>query len=259
MTVTCTLTAVPDIPLIQAGDDLAAIMISAIEQAGLRLHDRDVLVIAQKIVSKAENRYVKLAQVAPSKRAFELAPLVDKDPGLVEVILSESRAVVRYRPGVIVVEHRLGYVMANAGIDRSNIADGDGEQVLLLPLDPNASCVQLKQQLEAHFGVELAIIINDSVGRAWRNGTVGIALGAAGLPALHDLRGEKDLYGRDLQVTQVGYADEVAAAASLLMGQGAEGLPLVIASGLQWPTADDGSVYGDALHLIRRQQDDLFR
>lgn len=251
------LTAVAGIPLIRPGDDLAAVLADALQRTGLALESNDVLVVAQKIVSKAEGRYVDLKHVSPSPRALELAAQTAKDPRLVEVILSESSEVIRYRPGVIVVAHRLGFVMANAGVDRSNVDyDGSesGERVLLLPENPDASCAMLRAQWRQRFGADPAVIINDSVGRAWRNGTVGMALGAAGLPALVDLRGHRDLFGRVLEITQVGLADEIAAAASLLMGQADEGRPLVLLRGLQWQAVPSG-----ASVLLRPKDEDLFR
>jgi coenzyme F420-0:L-glutamate ligase / coenzyme F420-1:gamma-L-glutamate ligase len=250
-----TLTPVPDIPMIRPGDDLARLIIAASEKNGLAPADGDILVVAQKIVSKAQGRYVDLAKIRPSPRALSLASEVDKDPRLVEVILSESRRVVRKRPGVLIVEHRLGFIMANAGVDRSNIeADIAAEPVLLLPRDPDASAAELHERLVAHFGKRFAIIITDSWGRAWRQGTVGVALGVAGLPALLDLRGRPDLFGRELRVTQIGFADEIASAASLVMGQADEGRPAVLVRGLTWsgPPAPGAA-------LIRPAQEDLFR
>ena len=249
------LTAVPGVPLVQPGDDLGQVLLDAILKAGLSLEPGDVLVVAQKVVSKSEARYVELAEVTPSLRALEIAKAVDKDPRLVELILCESQEVLRYRPGVLIVVHRLGFVMANAGIDHSNVEPGGAsERVLLLPNDPDAACADLRQRLEAHFNVELAVVINDSVGRAWRNGTVGIALGVDGLPSLSDQRGRRDLYGRALTVTDVGFADEIAAAASLLMGQADEGLPLVIVRGLSWDAP-----FVPATALLRDKALDLFR
>ncbi len=251
-----TLTAIPGLPLVAPGDDLAAVLIEGLERAGIAPLARDVLVVAQKVVSKAENRFVDLAEVTPSERARELARAVDKDPRLVELILSESEEVVAHRPGVLVVAHRLGMVLANAGIDRSNVgAQEDGEErVLLLPEDPDASAAQLKARLDAHYGLDWGVIIADSLGRAWRNGVTGIALGAAGLPALRDMIGRKDLFGRTLDVTQTGFADEIAAAASLLMGQADEGLPAVLARGLDWREPAT-----DARALLRPKDEDLFR
>jgi coenzyme F420-0:L-glutamate ligase / coenzyme F420-1:gamma-L-glutamate ligase len=249
------LIGVPDFPLVKAGDDLAALIAAALDRATLRPVPGDVLVVAQKIVSKAEDRFVDLATVAPSERARTIGQEIQKDPRLVEVILGEAARVVRQRPGLLIVEHRLGYVMANAGVDHSNVAVPDGrERILLLPRDPDASAEALRAKLSARFGVPLAVIVNDSFGRAWRRGTVGIALGAAGLPAALDLRGNPDLFGQTLQTTVVGFADEVAAAASLMMGQAAEGVPVVLARGLAWSAAPSA-----ARTLVRPPEEDLFR
>jgi coenzyme F420-0:L-glutamate ligase / coenzyme F420-1:gamma-L-glutamate ligase len=251
-----TLVALQGIPLIHPGDDLAGILIEAIETARLVPGDRDVLVVAQKIVSKAEGRYVALAEVTPSTRAEALAREIGKDARLVEIILSESEEVVRHRRDVVIVAHRLGFVMANAGVDQSNIEHGEGDgRVLLLPKDPDATCLALKRRFDAHFGVSLGVIVNDSFGRAWRNGVVGVALGAAGLPALIDMVGEPDLFGRTLRVTQIAFADEIAAAASLVMGQAAERQPAVLVRGLNWGEREPKP----ARALIRPKELDLFR
>jgi coenzyme F420-0:L-glutamate ligase/coenzyme F420-1:gamma-L-glutamate ligase len=250
-----TLTAIPHIPRLRPGDDLAAVLIEACAAAALTPAADDVLVVAQKIVSKAEGRYVDLAAVTPSARAQTLAAEVDKDPRLVEVILRESRRVVRYRRGVLIVEHRLGFVMANAGVDRSNIDPAAGrEPVLLLPEDPDASAARLRERLMHHYGAALAVIVSDSFGRPWRRGTVGVALGVAGLPALCDLRGRPDLYGRALRVTQTGFADEIAAAAALVMGEAAEAQPAVLVRGLRWSGPPS-----PAASLVRAAEEDLFR
>jgi coenzyme F420-0:L-glutamate ligase/coenzyme F420-1:gamma-L-glutamate ligase len=250
-----TLTVVPDMPLLQPGDDLASIIVAAIEKAALTPSDGDIVVVAQKVVSKAQGRYVDLANVVPSARAKELALQADKDARLVEVILSESARVVRCHPGVIIVEHRAGFIMANAGVDRSNVAPSAGDQpVLLLPDDPDAAAEALCARLATHFGKQLGVVINDSFGRPWRRGTVGVALGAAGIASLNDLRGQPDLYGRPLKVSETAFADEVAAAASLLMGQADEGHPVVIVSGL---AMTDAPVAARA--LIRPAAEDLFR
>ncbi|MDX1383791.1 MAG: coenzyme F420-0:L-glutamate ligase, partial [Thermoanaerobaculia bacterium] len=210
-----TLTPLPGIPRVEPGDDLVAILLAATAEAEIELVDADVLVVAQKIVSKAENRYVELASVTPSASARTLALEVDKDPRLVELILSEAEEVVRYRVGVLVVAHRLGFVLANAGIDQSNIEHGGGEgRVLLLPEDPDASAAELRRRIGEETGADVGVIINDSLGRAWRNGTVGVAIGAAGVDCLRDLRGDADLFGRELRVTEVGVGDELAAAGS---------------------------------------------
>jgi coenzyme F420-0:L-glutamate ligase / coenzyme F420-1:gamma-L-glutamate ligase len=250
-----TLTPIPDIPLVRPGDDLAALIIAACERSALAPVDGDVVVVAQKVVSKAEGRYVDLAAVRPSARAQELAAQVSKEARLVEVILQESRRVVRHRPGVLIVEHRLGFVMANAGVDHSNVDPQMGaEPVLLLPRDPDASAAALRDRLAAHFHKQLAVVITDSFGRAWRRGTVGVALGAAGLPSLLDLRGKPDLFGHALRVTQTGFADEIAGAASLVMGQADEARPVVLLRGLAWAGAD-----APAATLIRAADEDLFR
>jgi coenzyme F420-0:L-glutamate ligase / coenzyme F420-1:gamma-L-glutamate ligase len=250
-----TLTSVPGIPMVRPGDDLAALLIAACEQNALVPADGDILVVAQKIVSKAEGRYVDLAKVRPSARAAALAAEVGKDARLVEVILAESRRVVRTRPGVLIVEHRLGFTMANAGVDRSNIdPDVATEPVLLLPSDPDASAAGLHKRLTAQFRKRLGVIITDSWGRAWRRGTVGVALGVAGLPALIDMRGRPDLFGRELHVTQTGFADEIASAASLLMGQADEARPMVLLRGLAWADAP-----APGATLVRPPEEDLFR
>jgi coenzyme F420-0:L-glutamate ligase/coenzyme F420-1:gamma-L-glutamate ligase len=250
-----TLTAVEDIPLVEPGDDLADMLIERLNRAAIVPRDQDVLVIAQKIVSKAEGRYIDLSQVTPSARALELAAEVDKDPRMVELILGESSEVLRHRGGVLVVAHRLGFVMANAGIDQSNIDHPEGrERALLLPVDPDASCARLKARLDRAFGVDLAIVINDSFGRPWRHGVVGVALGAAGLPSLLDLVGAPDLYGRKMRVTEVAVADEIAAAASLIMGQVDAGKPVIHVRGLQWHAPER-----NAAALVRPKQQDLFR
>jgi len=222
---------------------------------GLAPEDGDVLVVAQKIVSKAEGRYVDVSAVQPSQRAIALAAEVDKDPRFVEVVLSESKRVVRRRPGLLIVEHRRGFVMANAGIDHSNVAAGVGTaQVLLLPVDPDGSAQALRRHLMDVFRIGLGVIISDSFGRPWRKGTVGVALGAAGLPAFVDLRGRRDLFGRELLVTETGFADEIAAAAGLLMGQADEAVPMVLVRGLAWSAPDL-----PAAALVRLAEHDLFR
>jgi coenzyme F420-0:L-glutamate ligase/coenzyme F420-1:gamma-L-glutamate ligase len=250
-----TLTVVPGIPLLQPGDDLAAIIIAAISKAELAVSDGDIVVVAQKAVSKAQGRYVDLATVIPSWHAREVAVEVNKDPRLVEVILAESVRIVRKAPNVLIVEHRSGCIMANGGVDQSNVAPTAGEQsVLLLPKDADGAAEALCAALAAHFGKQLGVVINDSFGRAWRKGTVGVALGAAGIPALKDLRGKPDLNGRPLQVSETGFADEVAAAASLLMGQADEGQPVVLVSGF---ALTDAPIPARA--LIRPASEDLFR
>ena len=270
---TLTITPLPDIPMIQTGDDLAAIILQAVEKAGLGLADGDILVVAQKVVSKTEGRWVNLATVTPSARAVELAEQSQKDARVVELILGESREVLRVRPGSIIVEHRLGFVCASAGIDHSNVAgegaqaaSGEGAQaassegaqaeewVLLLPEDPTASAQALRQRFEAASGKHLGVMIIDSHGRAWRLGVVGVAIGFAGLPGLVDLRGQPDLFGYTLRITLVGAADELAAAASLVMGQAAEGTPVVHVRGFPYPLRE-----GSLQELLRPKEQDMFR
>jgi coenzyme F420-0:L-glutamate ligase/coenzyme F420-1:gamma-L-glutamate ligase len=242
-------------PLVEPGDDLAALVADALQAQSLALQPGDVLVLAQKIVSKAEGRYVRLADVTPSAAALALAEKADKDPRQAELILRESNEVLRARPGVVIVEHRNGYVHANAGIDKSNIRLDDGDpRVLLLPRDPDRSARALREALRERLGVAPQVIINDSAGRAWRNGTVGIALGTAGLQPLFNQVGEADLFGNTLEVTEAAVADELAAAASLVMGQAAEGCPVVLARGMRFGEAETGS---DA--LLRDRALDMFR
>ena len=248
-----TMTALSGIPVILPGDDVAAILAEALDATGLTPLDRDVLVVTHKIISKAEDRYRNLDDVTPSARALELAAATGKDAALVEVILSESREVLRSRRELIITEHRLGLIMANAGVDRSNVSGGP-ERVLLLPEDPDASSAALRKKLRARFGADMAVVVSDSAGRAWRNGVVGLALGAAGLPALEDLRGRNDLEGRPLEVTQVGLADAIASAAELLMGEADEGRPAVLVRGVQWRGTPV-----TAAALIREREQDLFR
>jgi coenzyme F420-0:L-glutamate ligase/coenzyme F420-1:gamma-L-glutamate ligase len=254
MTRSITYTALPNIPLVQPGDDICAIIKAGLGEAGLVLESGDVIVIAQKIISKSENRYVDLASLTPSDKAIEIAEVTGKDPRHVEAVLSESAEVLRFKKNVMIVAHRLGYVMANAGIDESNIKHDDGSQVLLLPVDPDRSCAELKAALDRACHVSIGVIINDSFGRAWRNGVVGVALGAAGIPSLHNMIGSPDLFGRAMKVTEVAVADELAAAASLAMGQGAEGTPIVHVRGYM-NTAPENN----AAALIRPKHMDMFR
>ena len=250
-----TLTALPGIPEVMPGADLVGLLCAGVERAGRSIETGDVLVLAQKIVSKAEGRLARLADVSPSSRALELARVVEKDPRLVELMLRESREVLRAKRGVLIVEHRLGFVMASAGIDQSNVAGEPGEEVaLLLPENPDASARRIRQGLRDRCKVEVGVVINDSFGRAWRNGVTGVAVGVAGLPALVDMRGQQDREGRALRVTQVAAADELAAAASLLMGQGSEGYPAVLARGFPYAQRESS-----VRELVRPREEDLFR
>jgi len=247
--------ALPNFPLVEPGDNLAEAITESLTDAGLLLQSGDVLVVAQKIISKAENRYAYLNHIEVSDEAKSLAQSTEKDPRVVQLILDESVEVVRYRPGAIIVEHKLGYVHANAGIDQSNIeSDDTNQRVLLLPENPDASASELRKKLVHHAGVELGVIINDSAGRAWRNGTLGFAIGSAGFEPVVDLVGKKDLFGRELEVTSVAVADELAAAASFLMGQAAEAVPVVLIRGAALVSSDVGST-----SLIRHRDQDLFR
>lgn len=250
------LQALHDFPMVTSDDDLASLLIASLEKNDIVLQTNDVLVMAQKIVSKAEGRLVRLSDVTPSPRAHEVAEVTGKDPRMIELILSESQDVIAQRPDLIIVEHRLGYIMANAGVDQSNIEHPDGEEcALLLPLDPDGTCAQLKAALDAHFNADVAVLINDSFGRPWRQGITGVALGAAGLPSLVSLIDKPDLYGRAMRVSEIAFADELAAAASLLMGQTDAAKPVVHVRGLTWDAANNNP----ARTLLRPKKQDLFR
>jgi coenzyme F420-0:L-glutamate ligase/coenzyme F420-1:gamma-L-glutamate ligase len=252
-----TLTSLKDIPFISQGDELADIIENSLYKSNLTLEDNDILVVAQKIVSKAEGRMVNLTSVTAGARATELAIRTEKDPRLVELILQESNSVLRTRPGTIIVEHKLGFICANAGIDHSNVAvksAGTEDLVLLLPKDPNLSAKEIRTKLEAFTGKRIGVLIIDSHGRAWRNGTVGMSIGLSGIPGVLDERGWKDLFGYTLKITVVGVADELAAAASLLMGQAAEGTPVIHVRGFPYSLSE-----GSLKELIRSKDQDLFR
>jgi coenzyme F420-0:L-glutamate ligase/coenzyme F420-1:gamma-L-glutamate ligase len=257
MTSQMTYTALPGLPLVQPGDDLAAMILEGLERAVLVLQNGDVLVVSQKIVSKVEARLINLDEVDPSPEAILLAEEIKKDPRLVEVILRESNQVLRKRVDLIIVEHKLGFVCANAGVDHSNIqgmGERQGEWVSILPEDPDASARILRQRIYAATGAQIGVLIIDSHGRAWRLGTVGVTIGVAGFPALLDLRGRPDLYGDTLQITQVGLADEVAAAASVLMGQADERRPVIHVRGLPYNLRE-----GSLIEILRPKELDLFR
>ena len=247
--------ALPGIPMVMPGDDIGGLIAAGLARAGIAPQNGDVVVIAQKIISKSEGRTILLSTITPSAEAEELGAQIGKDPRIVQAILGEAVRVVRARPGLMIVEHKLGFVMANAGVDQSNVDGRDGQaRVLLLPEDPDGSAQAIRTQLTARYGVSIGIIINDSFGRAWRRGTAGIAIGVAGLPGLIDLRGSPDLFGRILEVSIIGYADEIAAAASLLMGQADEGHPVVLVRGLKWTAPES-----NAQALVRPAAEDLFR
>jgi coenzyme F420-0:L-glutamate ligase/coenzyme F420-1:gamma-L-glutamate ligase len=251
------LKAIPDIPLVQPGDDLGRIIFGSAWRGGLDWQDGDILVVAQKIVSKSEGRLINLQDVQPSDRANELARQVEKDPRFIELVLRESKEVLRTRPGTIIVEHKRGFVCANAGIDHSNVRGSSGnpeDWVLMLPEDPDASARRLRDQMQKLTGKRLGVLIIDSHGRAWRLGTVGVSIGMAGVPGLVDMRGTPDLFGYNLQVTMVAVADELAAAASLVMGQAAEGTPVIHVRGFPYALRD--SAFQE---LARPKEMDMFR
>jgi len=254
---TLVLTPLRAIPLIRPGDDLADIILSALQPSSLELQDGDILVLAQKIVSKAEGRLMDLAAVVPTAKALELAASSQKDARFCELVLRETGEVLRVGPGTIIVQHRLGFVCANAGIDHSNVAgEGSAEQdwVLLLPENPDRSAGLVRERLETASGRRLGTMIIDSHGRAWRLGVAGTCIGLSGLPGLVDMRGQSDLYGFTLRVTTIAAADELAAAASLVMGQAAEGTPVIHVRGFPYPLRE-----GSLRELIRPKELDLFR
>jgi len=251
------LTALREFPLIRAGDDICVVLWEAIKGNGIVIEDGDILVIAQKIISKSENRMIHLSTVTPSERAIQLAQVTGKDPRFIELVLCESRKVLRIRENTIIVEHKNGFICANAGIDHSNV-NGGGETpeewVLLLPEDADRSAQMIRTKIQESSGKNIGVLIIDSHGRAWRTGTVGTTIGIAGMPALVDLRGVEDLFGYKLRITQVGAADELAAAASLLMGQSKEGNPVVHVRGFPYPLRESS-----LKELIRPEDQDLFR
>lgn len=248
------LTGIPDIPLIETGDDLAAILSQAIQGAGLTLQDGDVVVVTSKIASKAEGRWVDLATIVPDDEARRVADLTGKDPRDVMLVLQEAQRISRVGNNVLITQHKLGFVSANSAIDHSNTRP-DGEWRLLLPVNPDGTARQLRSAFKETFGATVGVVISDSHGRPFRLGTVGTAVGAAGIPALWDLRGQPDLFGEKLRVTDVGFADEIAAAAGLVLGQAAEGIPAVIVRGLQYPVRDNDC----AADLIRSEEMNLYR
>jgi coenzyme F420-0:L-glutamate ligase / coenzyme F420-1:gamma-L-glutamate ligase len=251
------LTALKEIPLIHKRDNLVDIIINALQKSNLVLEDNDIIVLAQKIVSKAEGRTINLASITPSERATQIGLQTEKDARLIELILQESRCILRAHPGTIIVEHKLGFICANAGIDHSNVGDSSDEAeeiVLLLPKDPDQSAKDIRTKLEKKSGKKIGVMIIDSHGRAWRIGTVGTSIGFSGIPGVVDERGWSDLFGYKLRITIVGVADELAAAASLMMGQAAEGTPLIHVRGFPYPLHE-----GSLKELIRPKDKDYFR
>jgi coenzyme F420-0:L-glutamate ligase/coenzyme F420-1:gamma-L-glutamate ligase len=252
-----TLTSLSSIPLINPGDSLSDLILRSLNKEGIQLADGDILIITQKIVSKAENRFVDLNSINPSPKAVEIAARTEKDARFVELVLQESKSVLRTRIGTLIVEHKLGFICANAGIDHSNVQNLGGsaeDWVLLLPESPDRSAANIRRAIEVRTEVRIGVLIIDSHGRPWRNGTVGVAIGFSGLPGLVDMRGKPDLFGYQLKVTLVAAADELAAAASLMMGQAAENTPVVHARGFPYPLGE-----GSLPELIRPRELDLFR
>ncbi len=253
MPVPLNIEVIPDFPIVKAGDDIAQQIGDTMAAAKLSFQDGNVIVVAQKIVSLSEGRSVQLSGVEVSAAAEKLAAQTDKDPRIVELILRESEEIIRQKPGVIIVRHRLGLIGANAGIDQSNIDQANGECALLLPEDPDQSAIRLREALMASTGKRVGVVISDSMNRPWRLGTIGIAIGSAGIDVLDDRRGESDLYGRELKVTMMNRADSIAAAAVLLMGEATERTPVAVVRGLG--AEDSTQVARDS---VRPPADDLF-
>jgi coenzyme F420-0:L-glutamate ligase/coenzyme F420-1:gamma-L-glutamate ligase len=250
--------AIAGVPTIEPGDDLFEVIVSSLARDETELADGDVIVIASKIVSRAERCFVDLETVVPSDRARQLAEEVDKDPRLVELIVRESTGISRKTSGALIVRHRLGFVSANAGIDASNAApssapEGSGPWVLILPRDPDATASALQAKLAARFSAKVGVIITDSWGRPFRRGTVGFAVGVAGVPPVWDRRGASDRHGRVLEATESAVADSIAAAADLVAGQADEGRPLTLVRGLRFQSTNDSSEA-----LLRNPEDDLY-
>lgn len=244
-------------PFVKEGDDLVNLIIASLSISNLVLRDNDILVLAQKIVSKAEGRQKNLADVKPSSKAIELENRCGKDPRFIELVLQESKRILRVREGTIIVEHNLGFICANAGIDHSNVELENSPKennVLLLPKNPDESARQIKMKLESYFGVKIGVLIIDSHGRPWRLGVVGTSIGFSGMPGLVDMRGKPDLFGEELRITQIAVADELAGAASLLMGQANEGRPVIHVRGFPYLLID-----GNLKELIRPIESDMFR
>ena len=252
---------VPGIPMVEAGDDLCEIISSTLKAQDLTLEDGDVLCLAQKIISKAEGQTVSLANVKAGPEAIELAAATNKDPRMVQLILNESSEVMRHKPNVLVVRHKLGIVGAHAGIDQSNVDHSNGEQALLLPKNPDHSATVIREQLQERFGIRIGVVITDSHNRAWRMGTIGSAIGCAGIKVLDDFRGGEDIYGRSLQATLVNRADALASSATLMMGETTEKLPVVILRGLPKASTltNDTDLAQTAQDINRPLAEDMFR
>jgi coenzyme F420-0:L-glutamate ligase / coenzyme F420-1:gamma-L-glutamate ligase len=249
-----TITPLAGIPMVRAGDDLASLILTALAAQKLALEAGDILVVAQKIVSKAEGRQVSLATITPTPEAIQLAKETEKDPRLVELILRESTTVLRKKPGVLIVRQRLGIVGAQAGIDQSNIEHGDDENALLLPEDPDRSARRIREAVAKRTGVRPGVVVSDSMNRPWRLGTIGGAIGSAGIQVLDDRRGKHDIYGREMKVTMINRADSIATAATLVMGETTERTPAALVRG--FPQEDHAQTARD---IIRPLEEDMFR
>ena len=249
-----TITPLTGLPMVEPGDDLAALIVAALGRHALALERGDILVVAQKIVSKSEGRLVRLASVTPTAQALSLAKETEKDPRLVQLILDESTEVLRKKPGVLIVRNRLGIVGAQAGIDQSNVEHGDDEKALLLPKDPDASAARLRAALQQRTGVRPGVIVSDSMNRPWRLGSIGGAIGSAGIQVLDDRRGQRDIYGRELKVTLINRADSIATAAILMMGETTERTPVALVRGFAEESSD-----ATARDAIRPLDEDMFR
>lgn len=252
------LRALPDVPIVEPGDDVPALVRGALERAGVELADGDVIVLASKMVSRAEGRFVDVSRVEASPRAVELARLTRKDPREVELVLRESSEVSRAVPGVLIVRHKNGVISANAGIDASNARPPSapaesGPWVLLLPENPDASAERVRAALASWSGAALGVVVSDSLGRPFRIGSVGAAIGVAGVPALWDQRGRADLFGRPLEHTMTALADQIAAAADLVAGQAAERRAVVLVRGLEFAVGQHS-----ARELCRDPASDLY-
>ena len=248
------LIALKDFPLIEPNDDLASIINKSINNNGIDIESGDVVVVAQKIISKCENRYVELKNIQPSKEATDLAKTLNRDPAFIQIIQNESKKIISTDKNVIIVEHKLGFININAGIDRSNILQND-DVVLLLPENPSKSAKDLQSAISANFQRDIALIVTDSMTRPFRSGVTNFALASANIPSLIDLKGDSDIYGNILQSTEIAIADELAAAAGILMGQGSEKQPVVIIKGFDKKNYSTN----DAFDLVVDEDEDLYR
>ena len=245
--------AVENLPLITKGDSLAQLICNAAEKQKTPIQERDVIVITHVAVSKAEGTVVNLDEISPSERAKEIAQQTGKDPALVEVVLRETKEIVRIGPNSIITETKNGIVCANAGVDRSNV---EGERnVVLLPENPSASAQKIRQEIKSQTGCDVAVIVSDTHGRPFRMGEINVAIGVAGFKPIRDRRGEKDLFGYVLRIKQTAVADELASAAELVIGQSNEGIPVAIIRGYNYQATENAS----ATELMRPKEKDLFR